>query len=223
MDATLVLKLFNAVILVILCLTVHEYAHALVARWLGDDTAERQGRLTLDPTKHIDPIGTLLMPALGVIFPGAPIFGWAKPVPTIPLRYSRKFFGKRVTMNSGMAMVAAAGPLSNLLLAVVIALGLGLAMRLGAPGEAAVRFTWTAISINLGLLVFNLIPIPPLDGSRILAWLLPTRYQASYEQLAAYSGLLLVALLMFGGSVISAVFAPVASAALWVVGAVAGG
>ena len=146
----------------ILSLSFHEFAHAQVARWLGDDTAERQGRLTLNPIAHIDPIGTLLLPAIGALT-SIPLIGWAKPVPVNPAR-----FRKNVNMWRGFALVSAAGPLSNLFLAVLAAaaLAFGGDTVLGNPG--LFRLVWAMFLMNVGLCVFNLLPLPPLDGSRLL-------------------------------------------------------
>ena len=149
----------------ILSLTVHEYAHARMAFALGDDTAARMGRMTLNPIPHIDPIGTILMPILGSA--GIPIIGWAKPVPVNPARVTRK-----ISMRTGHALIAVAGPLSNLVLALVCTAliwllhGSGLIPAL--PGHFSILgFLVRMAYINIALAVFNLLPIPPLDGSRL--------------------------------------------------------
>ena len=159
--------------LFILALSVHEWAHAWMAHRLGDDTARLQGRLTLNPLAHIDPIGTIVMP----VFIG--FIGWAKPVPFTPVALSRK-----VSMRTGIMLVALAGPVSNLIQAFVgaILFGLvaGIAFRASHGGDIgwfdifqdfAVRF----ISLNCMLAVFNLIPINPLDGSKVLYGILPRK------------------------------------------------
>ena len=175
----------------ILSLTVHEWAHAYSAFRLGDDTASRQGRLTLNPIPHIDPIGTLLCPFLGIPF------GWAKPVPVNPLRFRRD-----VTMKTGMMITAAAGPISNLCLAVLCALGYGLLLRFDLLSDGLSELLLIAMGTNLALFLFNFIPVPPLDGSRIVDGLLPYRFRGQWEQLQQYSWILLLAVIYFGSSLL---------------------
>lgn len=172
----------------LLSLTVHEWAHAFCASRLGDDTAERLGRMTLNPIVHIDPLGTLLLPLLGVPF------GWAKPVPVNPLRFDRG-----VSMAGGMALVAAAGPLSNLALACAACGLCVLGTQLdpaGFPTGASFPLIASFALVNVALAAFNLIPIPPLDGSRIVDALLPERWRGAWTTLEASAPLLLVALLI---------------------------
>jgi len=178
-------------LVMVLSLSVHECAHAWVARRLGDDTAERQGRLSLSPVTHVDPLGTLLIPALSIIMGGAFGFiGWARPVPVEPRR-----FRSSVSMRGGMALVAAAGPLSNLVLA-LIALGLFALCKRADVGlwDAAGRTSGVAallvtmFHVNVGLMVFNFLPIPPLDGSRLL----PRSMDELQARLAPYSMILLL-------------------------------
>jgi Zn-dependent protease len=173
-------------LVMVLSLSVHECAHAWVAYRLGDDTAERQGRLSLSPASHIDPLGTLLIPALNLLLAGGFGFiGWARPTPVSPLR-----FRPRVPARAGMALVAAAGPLSNFLLA-VIALGAFAAMEHAGVGlwDESGRTTGVAalvgatFHVNVGLMVFNFLPIPPLDGSRLL----PRSMDPLKETIAPYS------------------------------------
>jgi len=184
------LERFLFLIPLILSLTVHEWAHAYSAFRLGDDTASRQGRLTLNPIPHIDPIGTLLCPLLGVPF------GWAKPVPVNPLRFRRD-----VTMKTGMMITAAAGPLSNLVLAVLCAVGYGMLLRFGVSSQAPYHLVLRSMGMNLALFLFNFLPVPPLDGSRIVDGLLPYRLRGQWEQLQQYSGILLLGVIYFGGSI----------------------
>jgi Zn-dependent protease len=179
-----------------LSLTVHEYAHALVATRLGDDTPAREERLTLSPASHIDLFGSILVPSLSILLAGQAFIGWARPVNINPARFRRG-----VSMHRGMALASAAGPLSNLLLATAsIALLAGL-LRAGVlDGASPTRQAVSALLknmffVNVGLCVFNLLPIPPLDGSRLL----PRRFDGLRESIAPYSTLLLMAVLMMPG------------------------
>lgn len=173
----------------VLSLSLHEFAHAFVAYRLGDRTAKEQGRLTLNPLSHIDPIGTLLIPALNAIT-GIPFIGWARPVPVDPGRFRRGIDPRR-----GFALVSAAGPLANLLLAVVSAAVLAFG---GAAivGHAGLRTLFvTMIVMNVGLCVFNLLPIPPLDGSKLL----PRQLDGLQRKIAPYSMFILMGLLIAPG------------------------
>ncbi len=186
----------------LLSLTVHEFAHAWAARRLGDDTAERMGRLTLNPLAHADPIGTFLLPLLNVPF------GWARPVPINPARFRRG-----VDMGKGMMISALAGPGANLLLGVVAALLLGVVARIwpdlgaaagqGSAPHVATAFLFSMIQMNVVLAVFNLLPVPPLDGSRIVDAFLPARYRAAWETFSRFSMFLLLALVFFGWRLIA--------------------
>jgi Zn-dependent protease len=178
----------------VLSLSVHECAHAWVAYRLGDDTAQRQGRLSLSPVTHIDPLGSLLIPALNLILAGGFGFiGWARPTPVTPSR-----FRPSVPMRAGMALVAAAGPLSNLILA-IIALGLFALFKRADIGlwDAAGRTTGVGallvamFQINVGLMVFNFLPIPPLDGARLL----PRSMDGLKEAIAPYSFVFLLVII----------------------------
>jgi Zn-dependent protease len=186
----------------ILSLSIHEYAHARVAWALGDDTASRMGRLTLNPLSHIDVVGTLIIPLVAAAFGGLPLIGWAKPVPVTPVRFTR-----RISMRLGMAIVAAAGPLSNLLLA----LALLVAYRFAFPGEplnsnpagggtaGVISYMMTMmVYLNLGLMIFNFLPIPPLDGSRLL----PRSLDGLQERIRPYSYIILMLVLVVLGGVI---------------------
>ena len=172
-------------------LTVHEAAHAWTADRLGDSTARLLGRVSLNPIVHIDLIGTIILPALAV-FSGLPILGWAKPVP-VNLRQLRQ--PKRDFM-----LVAAAGPASNILLAVAAALvfhGVGGFEAMGARVTVA-SLMLSAVSINLLLAVFNMLPIPPLDGGNVLAGLLPDSMAGIFYALRQYGFIILYALLLTG-------------------------
>lgn len=158
------------VVAMILSLTVHEWAHAFAAKRLGDSTAEREGRLTLNPLSHIDPIGTIVFPALGAALGGF-IFGWARPVPFRPGAFRRD-----VSVRTGIFWVAVAGPLSNLVLAVVCGAVLkGLLMTVGPEALASGSLAGLSMLLHVGLTLnvilalFNLLPVPPLDGHKVLA------------------------------------------------------
>jgi len=161
----------------ILSLTVHEYAHARAAFALGDDTASSMGRMTLNPLPHLDLFGTIILPLIAV-FTGGPFFGWAKPVPIDPTRLSR-----RVTMRTGVLLTAAAGPVSNLLFAIVLGFVLRACVALDLNSPVLLQLLITTMIINVVLAIFNLIPVPPLDGSRVLAGILPARAAARYSYL----------------------------------------
>lgn len=174
----------------ILSLSVHEWAHAWSAFRLGDDTAAREGRLTLSPLAHIDPVGTILLPLCGIPF------GWAKPVPVNPLRFRRD-----VAMRTGMMITAAAGPFSNLVLALACAVLAGLAVRFQLHpllSGAGAEMLETMIVLNIGLCLFNLLPIPPLDGSRIAEKFLPYSLRPHWEQLTRFGGFLLLIFVFYG-------------------------
>ncbi|MCD5414271.1 MAG: site-2 protease family protein [Clostridiales bacterium] len=175
----------NRIILVLpgilFAITFHEFAHGYVAYLLGDSTAKNNGRLTLNPIAHIDVVGFLML-----IFAG---FGWAKPVPVNP-----NYFKNR---KLGMLYVAMAGPLTNMVLAVILTIALGVLIQLRS-NELVVRILINAIMINLVLAIFNLLPIPPLDGSKILFSLIPDEWEYTVYKYEKYSYFILLALLFTG-------------------------
>jgi Zn-dependent protease len=182
----------------LLSLTVHEWAHAWSAYRLGDDTASMQGRLTLNPIAHIDPFGTLILPLLGVPF------GWAKPVPVNPARFRRG-----VNMSTGMIITAAAGPLANVVLAVLGAVAFGLLARFAPSSLAGGTMSLYAllsslIGINVSLFLFNLIPVPPLDGSRVVDGLIPYSWRPQWESIVRFSPVLLIVVFLLGRHIIMA-------------------
>lgn len=161
----------------ILSLTVHEYAHARAAYALGDDTASRMGRMNLNPMSHIDLFGTVMLPMIAILSQSGFFFGWAKPVPINPVRFTR-----HVRMKTGVLLTAAAGPASNLLFAFVIALVFRFTAEMELPKNVMTLLVMT-FRINVVLAVFNLIPVPPLDGSRVLVGLLPDSLGRQFEML----------------------------------------
>jgi Zn-dependent protease len=189
-------------VILITSLTFHEAAHAWTATWLGDPTARLLGRLSLNPAVHIDPIGTILFPLIAMVT-GAPLIGWAKPVP-VDMRNLRD--PKR-----DFAIVAAAGPISNLILAVIGAVviyvvfgGDRSALREGSPLAVGLFYF---VLINVLLAVFNMVPIPPLDGGNVLIGILPARLAAIVEQLRSWGFILLYLLLLTG--VLGAITQPI--------------
>ena len=175
-----------SIIIFFLAVVIHEYAHGATAYWLGDRTAKYAGRLTLNPLAHIDPFGTVLLPILLVISRSPVIFGWAKPVPI-------NYWGLR-NPKKDILWVGLAGPLANIILAV--GLSLLLKMDLAVP-TFITQLILQGILINLVLAVFNLIPVPPLDGSRILISILPAGLTKQYAAIERYGFIILFILLYF--------------------------
>lgn len=189
--------LLGTIIILIFTIVIHEFMHGWVANQLGDDTARLSGRLTLNPIPHIDPVGTLLLPAF-LIFIGAPfIIGWAKPVPINPLRFKN--------YRMGTVLTALAGPLVNL----VVAMFLAIVIRIGIFSDPQIVLVLTfGVLINLVIMIFNLIPIPPLDGSKILSFFIPEITNPRFE---IFGPFLILALLYVGG--FSYVIFPIVTAA----------
>ena len=178
---------------VLVSMTIHEAMHGFVAYWLGDDTAKREGRLTLNPIKHIDPFLTILLPlALAVV--GGPIFGGAKPVPFRPDQVKGGDWGA--------ALVALGGPLTNLILAFV---SYGVWGLVGGPttGLAGTIFS-LMITVNLGFFVFNMLPIPPLDGSRVLYALAPEFVRTGMRAIEQFGIIFVFLIVLVAGSVLGA-------------------
>ena len=176
------------VIPVLFAITVHETAHGWVASKLGDHTARMMGRLTLNPIKHIDPVGTILVPALLYFSSAGFIFGWAKPV---PINFSALRSPKK-----DMLWVALAGPGVNLLMAIGWLIIVAIANTLNMPFLELMG--GAGIFVNLLLAIFNLLPIPPLDGGRVISSLLPNKLSYQYDQLEPYGLFILVGLLLLG-------------------------
>ncbi len=203
-DFSIVQKIIIWAIPVIFAITVHEVAHGWVALKFGDRTAQMMGRLTLNPIKHIDPVGTILIPAV-LLMMGGFIFGWAKPV---PVSYQNLRNPK-----TDMAWVALAGPMANLVMAVIWALvvKIGLEMYQSgiAVGEPMLLMGIAGVLINTMLMMLNLLPLPPLDGGRILVSLLPGPLSWQVSRLEPYGFFILVGLLYLG--VISMLLMPMMS------------
>ena len=177
------------VIPVLLAITLHEAAHGWTASKFGDHTARMMGRVTLNPVKHIDPVGTIVVPLALLIMSTGFIFGWAKPVPIN--------FNALRSPKSGMIWVALAGPGANLIMAIGWLFVAILSVNINMP--VILKMAGAGIFINLLLAVFNLLPIPPLDGSRVISALLPNPLAYKYNQLERYGFVILIGLMFIGG------------------------
>jgi len=192
-------RIITLAIIFLTSVPIHEWAHAWAAYRLGDDTAALRGRLTINPLAHLDPVGTLALVFFG--------YGWGKPVPVSPYRL-------RGDRRASWALVSAAGPFSNLVLAMLAAIPFRLGwLNLYASSVSTISLEEILIQfilINLSLMLFNLIPIPPLDGSRILGWLLPPRWAGMMDQIEQYGGmgLMLVLYLLSRFGILSKVISP---------------
>lgn len=178
-------------VVLLFSLSVHESAHGYTAHLMGDDTAISQGRVSLNPLVHIDPIGTLLIPILQIFWGGIPLLGWAKPTPVGAHNFRR--------LAQGHIRVAGAGPVSNLVLAVLFTAALFVLLRVdGADGPLGI-IVISGIQMNVALALFNLVPVPPLDGSWIASWGLPRHIADRYDRvMEPYGHLILLALFVTG-------------------------
>jgi Zn-dependent protease len=204
-DGSVIGQFLLFMVALIFSLSVHESAHAWMSNRFGDDLARLQGRISLNPIAHVDPIGTLLFPAIA-FFTGAPLIGWAKPTPVNPLRWRNK----RVAN----FWVSAAGVISNFIIAIIVGIiirvlgavgviivssdGIGLQNPDSLIAEGALKLLLTFFTLNVALGIFNLIPIPPLDGSKILQSILPSSFDSAFESLERF-GFLLLIVAMFTG------------------------
>jgi Zn-dependent protease len=220
MPSDLVGQLIIYIVVLLLAISAHEAAHAWMSHKFGDDTAYLLGRVTLNPVAHTDPIGTLLIPIIS--FVGAagmgvfvPLIGWGKPTPVNPLRWRNKDLAN--------VMVSLAGIMANLLLALVAFVVLKVGLHTGAIGSADGRLgsfdepvfllLLQVLLMNLSLAIFNLVPVPPLDGSKLLYTFLPASAHPTLDALERYSFIILIGLMYMG--VISAVIAPVRNLVLY--------
>jgi Zn-dependent protease len=198
--------IIQALIILVLSICVHEFGHAIVADKLGDGTPRGQGRVTLNPVAHADPIGTLVFPLVALIVTkGSSMgFGWGKPVMVAPINFTRRF-----QMRTSHMLVAIAGPLMNVLLGVLIIITHTILIKTGVLGHPTVvdgiptnisAALMYAGMLNFLLFFFNLIPTPPLDGGAVVAGLLPKRYLDTYEEISKYGIFVLIAVIMIPGA-----------------------
>jgi len=200
--------------LLVFSLGVHEAAHGLVALWCGDPTARDLGRITIDPRPHIDPFQTILLPLMLYLFTGF-VFGGARPVPVNITRLKKPL--------RDMSLVAIAGPLSNFILAIFFALMLGILVEFGfyTKDQAMVGILTTTVHLNLLLAAFNLMPVPPLDGSRVMTWILPAGLRRSYVELERYGLMIVFGLILFVPQFFQAVtwmMSSLMELVLWIIG-----
>src|SRR4029079_4273902 len=220
MDSNSIGQFILYMVALVFSLSVHESAHAWMSNQFGDDLARLQGRISLNPASHVDPIGTLLFPAIA-FFTHAPLIGWAKPTPVNPLKWRNK----RVAN----FWVSAAGAISNFIIAIIAGIGIrmlyvfgitdGLEMNPGssiiATGAFELLLTFFILNVSLG--VFNLLPIPPLDGSKVLQSILPESFEAGFETLERF-GFILLFIAVFTGvlGIIFKVVMPIALALVFI-------
>ncbi|MEI6053947.1 MAG: site-2 protease family protein [Candidatus Saccharibacteria bacterium] len=195
MNSIDIVYLLTVLLVILFSMTIHEAMHAYASYYLGDDTAKLLGRLSFNPIKHIDPVLTILMPIMLAIA-GLPIFGGARPVPFNPTKLR---FGEW-----GMVIVALAGPISNLLIA-FLSFGVLVFLSRGAYPDFSIRLFSTLVSVNLGFFVFNMLPIPPLDGSRVLYVLAPDFFRTIMDKIERF-GIIFVFIIVFvSGSLIGTI------------------
>lgn len=185
MDASFIFSL----LILIFSVVIHEVSHGYAALFQGDRTAESQGRLTLNPLKHIDPVGSVLVPVILALLPGGFMFGWAKPVPYNPYNLRNQRWGE--------AIVALAGPLSNLVIALVFGLFLRFYPLAGGIESPAFLLIAHIVYINVALAVFNLVPMPPLDGSKIVSAVLPRGWMKVRETIERFGFVGVFVFIMF--------------------------
>jgi Zn-dependent protease len=203
-ESDLIGQLIIYIVVLLLAISAHEAAHAWMSYRFGDDTAYLLGRVTLNPVSHTDPIGTLLIPIMGFIGAGAgifvPLIGWGKPTPVNPLRWRNK--------DVANVMVSIAGILANLFIALLSFLALKYVLRSGVAeeggslasvGEPVKLLLWMGLNLNLSLAIFNLLPIPPLDGSALLERVLPDEWLPAWYRFRPYGLLVLFALVFWTG------------------------
>lgn len=176
-----------SIFILIFSVIVHEVSHGLMANWLGDPTARLAGRLTLNPVKHLDPVGSIIVPFITSL--AGFTFGWAKPVPYNPYNLKNK--------RQGEFLIALAGPASNILIALIFGTLLRLMASGAAISPAVVTVFFYIVMINIVLAVFNLIPLPPLDGSKIFFSILPNQYGRTREVLEQYAPIFVVVVVFF--------------------------
>jgi len=176
-----ILNIIGSIIALIIAISVHEFSHALSAYRLGDNTAKNQGRLTLNPKAHLDPMGTIM-----IVFAG---FGWGRPTPVSP-------WNLRIGEKAGMAVVSVAGPISNVIVALITGIIFQVYMNSGTDSIQVARILLTVIQLNLVLAIFNLLPIAPLDGFKIVLGLLPRDAALSFAKTERYGMMILVLIIM---------------------------
>ena len=195
LNAEQIRQILIGLFVLIVSVALHEFGHAFMAHKLGDDTPRRQGRVTLNPLAHADPIGTFLLPLVGGIYAasGAGVggFGWGKPVQWNPSRIRRG-----IRMATANILVSFAGPFMNLVLAVVVALVLVILQSQGIGSLGVYKLMFFAVGTNFVLFFFNLLPIPPLDGGHIAGAFMPYRHREKYESVAKYGPFILLALIL---------------------------